>query len=271
MASKVIRLFVGTDPDGGDAESCAVLEYTARKNTTGPLEITWMMQSRDARSPWSGWDSRNWVTPFSGLRWGIPAACGFKGRAIYTDSDVIVLGDLRELWEKPISKPAFGLARIGEEGKGPRTCVMLFDCERARRELPSLDALRKSRDQRKLILNLLRDRPELLAEIGAGWNSLDLHGTTLEDPALRILHYSEMSTQPHLARAIVRLARSGRRHWYDGPICPHPRPEVPLLFDRLLAKAEAAGFLVGNYEPAKPFGEYAKRSLLKKPLRKFRK
>ena len=106
MADKV-RVFVGCAPNGDDAESQAVLSYTARKHTTGPLWITWMVLSRDPASPWSGWRTDHWTTPFTGFRWAIPEVCGFKGRAIYMDSDMIVRADLRELWETPIPKGAF--------------------------------------------------------------------------------------------------------------------------------------------------------------------
>jgi len=263
-----IRLFCGCAPNGDDAESMAVLEYTARKHTTGPLEITWMMQSRKPRSPWFGWNTANWITPFSGLRWGIPAACKYRGRAIYMDSDMIVLGDLRELWEKPIPKPAFALARVSDSKL--RTCVMLIDCKRAKAVLPDLATLKAAKNQRSLVYKMIRERPEILAEIGAGWNSIDLAGTDLDDHALRILHYSEMSTQPHLEFARRRMGARGLRHWYDGPIREHPRPEIGRLFWRLMAKAIAAGYPVSRYQPRIPFGAIEKRSLKDRPLKHFR-
>ena len=49
----------------------------------------------------------SWATPFSGFRWSaFRKHCGFKGRAIYLDIDMIVLADIAELWHHPI-EPAF--------------------------------------------------------------------------------------------------------------------------------------------------------------------
>ena len=42
-----IRIFVGTSANNEDAEAEMVLEYTLRKNTTHPLDITWMRQTKD--------------------------------------------------------------------------------------------------------------------------------------------------------------------------------------------------------------------------------
>lgn len=259
----MIRLFVGAAANGEDAESCAVLEYSARKHTTGPLEITWLMQTHDRRSPLFGWNTSGWITPFSGFRWAIPELCGFKGRALYMDSDMIVRADLRRLWAMPIPKPAIGLARV--EGRKLRTCVTLFDCARARNVLPPIRTLREMKDPKK------RVRPEDFWPMEPGWNCVDLRGVAgVDDPRLKILHYSAMESQPHLAMAAERLARRGLVHWYDGPRTIHPRIEVPSLFLEQLREAEAAGFRVSNYEPAVPFGEYSKRSLAEKPLKGHR-
>ena len=49
------------------------------------------------QSFWHGWADKNWVAPFSGYRWGIPEACNFEGKAIYTDVDMINMRDMAEL------------------------------------------------------------------------------------------------------------------------------------------------------------------------------
>jgi hypothetical protein len=47
-----IRIFVGTSSNNEDAEAEMVLEYTLRKNTTHPIEITWMRQTKNEDSIW---------------------------------------------------------------------------------------------------------------------------------------------------------------------------------------------------------------------------
>ncbi len=125
----MVKVFVGCSANGEDAESCAVLEYSLRKNSSLPVEIVWMAQSRDLQSFWHGWNTSAWATPFSGFRWGIPAYCGFQGRAVYTDSDVIFLGDIAELWTQPMAP---GAAVLAKGGGSWRLCVSLFDCAAAK-------------------------------------------------------------------------------------------------------------------------------------------
>ena len=121
-----IRLFVGCAPNGEDAESQMVLEYTARKHSSLPVDIVWMKISSDENDFWGGWKSELWSTPFSGFRWGIPEYCSFQGQAIYMDSDMIILQDLAELWNEPWKDRA-----ILQSKGGWRFCVAKWNCERA--------------------------------------------------------------------------------------------------------------------------------------------
>ena len=73
-----IKLFVGCSPNGEDAESQMVLEHTARKHSSLPIDIVWMKINSDPNSFWGGWDSELWSTPFSGFRWAIPEYCRYK-------------------------------------------------------------------------------------------------------------------------------------------------------------------------------------------------
>ncbi|WYX10232.1 hypothetical protein WJ978_02485 [Achromobacter xylosoxidans] len=100
-----------------------VLDYSARKHASRPVEITWMRLSRDPASPWYcdparglGWRTEKWATPFSALRWAVPAAAGFQGRAFYMDADMLVLCDLAEIWDMPLAEGAIVAAR--REGDG---------------------------------------------------------------------------------------------------------------------------------------------------------
>jgi len=69
--SEPIRLFVGVGANNEDLEAQAVLEYTARKHCSLPLDITWMRQAADG--PWSGWACKTGRTPFTHFRWSIPS------------------------------------------------------------------------------------------------------------------------------------------------------------------------------------------------------
>src|SRR5690606_38490227 len=137
VMQNVVKVFVGCDPNDCDLEQMMVLDYTLRKHSSLPVEVHWMQLSRDPQSFWysspetgEGWRTEAWTTPFSGFRWGIPAFCDYRGKAIYMDTDVMVLCDIAELWNQSFSDGKVVMAKGGEESW--RFCVSMWDCERAK-------------------------------------------------------------------------------------------------------------------------------------------
>src|SRR6478609_8300859 len=96
VTGETVRIFVGTSANGEDAEAEMALEWSLKARSSLPVVITWMRLSRDPASIWSGWESSKWATPFSAFRWAVPAACGFMGRAIYMDVDMVAVADIAE-------------------------------------------------------------------------------------------------------------------------------------------------------------------------------
>jgi hypothetical protein len=245
--SDPIRLFVGSSPAGEDFEAEAVLEYTARAYCSQPLEISWMRQASEG--PWSGWESvKHSRTPFSSFRWGIPAVCGFEGKAIYTDVDFLFRADLAELWEQPI--PHVGLVR-NATGKLSTSCI-LFDCAKAKGHIPDLKALRKMPDAHSTLLNYFRSNQGLLDPFVGNWDCSDFEKDTkgkgdLHDPRIKAIHYTRIESQLHLKHALPRLQAEGRSHWYRGEVFPHIRPDLQVLFDRTLGDALAEGYRPERY------------------------
>jgi hypothetical protein len=249
----MIRIFVGCAPDGADAESQAVLEYTLRSRASRPVDLTWMIASRDPASPFQGWCMSRWATPFSGFRWAVPALCGFEGRAIYLDSDMIVLADIAELWDTEIEPGKVVVAR-----DPTRFCASLWDCAAAEPYLWPLDALKRADGHHRQSTRFMA-RGGLVQRFKAPWNYLDTIDTAPLSEA-KIVHYTALDTQPHMRRAIARLAQQGRRHWYDGPIRPHPHREVVDCFETAFRAAHEAGYTVDRYDISQAaFGPLAKR------------
>ncbi|OZI34455.1 glycosyl transferase [Bordetella genomosp. 10] len=258
-----IRIFVGCDPNDCDLEQMMVLDHSARKHSSLPIEITWMRLSRDPASPWYcdparqlGWRTETWSTPFSALRWAIPAACGFQGRALYLDADMLVRCDLADIWNMPMAAGTLVAARrVGERWL---SCVSLWDCARARGHLPTLEALRADPAAHKKMKRLFARRPDLIHPLDARYNCVDGDGLPLDD--IRILHYSDMGTQFSHRYAVPRLRAEGRTHWFDGEVLPHPRQDLAELFDRYYQEALQAGRRLDDYRNAPPFGALIKAS-----------
>jgi hypothetical protein len=257
-----VRIFVGCAANHEDAESQAVLEWSLRKHSTLPLDITWMKLTKNPRSFWysdngKGWRTDAWATPFSAFRWAIPAYCNFKGRAIYMDSDVIVQADIKHLWEQELWDGKAVLAR----GQGSwRYCVSLWDCEKVAPLIMPICDLRSNIAAHKLMTERFR-RSTAVQPFTGNWNCLDGEGLPLDNPDIKAIHYTVMANQPHLKYAIPRLAAQGRKHWFNGEVKPHWRPDLAKLFDDLLQEARANGYSVERYCQEPLFGEYRKLDL----------
>ena len=253
MASEVVRVFVGCAPNGEDAESQAVLEYTLRKHASLPVEITWMRLSADPASPFSGWNTSYWSTPFSPFRFLVPSLCGFEGRAIYCDSDFIFMADIAELWSQEFAPGKCVLAKYADNAK--RTCIALWDCAAAKPLVPG----ERYTDATDFQIRRLGVAGSVQAFRG-NWNCMDgEHYKSLNDPEIKAIHYSDEDTQPHLKYAVPRLEKLGLTHWFDGTIKPHWRADLVELFDRLYSEAIAAGYTPERYAPESLF-EYKLKS-----------
>jgi hypothetical protein len=238
--SDPIKIFIGTSANGEDAKAEMVYEYSIRKNASVPVDITWMKQTRDESSPWGGWQTERWSTPFSGFRWIIPEVCGFQGRAIYTDCDMINFKDINELINidmegKPIA------ARRGNRFGGHEFCVMVFDC--AAFEEYSMPARRMKmipESHHRMISKF--SGSGLVKDLDPKWNCLDGEYLDVED--IWHLHYTNMATQPW------------RPSWYVGPVDEHRRKDISDLWFKMYDEAKASGLDEQDYMPKELFGEY---------------
>lgn len=260
----MIRLFVGCSANGEDAEAQALLEYTLNRHHRSDEQVAleWMMLSRDAASPWysnpikrEGWNTKGWATPFSAFRWAIPHVCDFSGKAIYCDVDKIFMADISDLWQQKI--PDDKCMLVKDE---VHSCVILWDCERAKRFVPNFEMLRTTEG---FYRNVRRNIGSAAARFKGNWNCLDGESyATLTDPDIKIIHFTKVETQPHLKWALPRLRAKNKQHWNQWTLraqqpLPHRRPDVQPLVDTLWQQAQEAGYTAEKYEAlATNFGSY---------------
>jgi len=260
-----VRLFVGVSGNDEDLEFQAVLHYSLEKYASEPIDLIWMRLSRDGSSFWFadpqrklGWRTDKWATPFSALRWGIPAACNFEGKAIYMDVDMIAMDDIAKLWNQEIKD---GYAMLS---KPAAICVSMYDNAKMKKFLPSVEAMKQPGVYRDIRREVMRNGC-IQTYKGGNWNCLDMRKDTggeykeVSDPEIKVLHFTQIPTQPHLRHAIPRLAKEGRKHWYSSnPPRPHHRKDAVEFFDKMLAEAIANGYTLDRYRNPTPFGEYGR-------------
>lgn len=206
-----VRLFIGTSANGEDMDAEMVYAHSLKANASIPLDITWMRLSIDGDSPWGGWDTRQWPTPFSGFRWAIPEVCQFQGRAIYTDVDMINFRDIAELWNTDM-RGAVAMARKGPRFGGHEFCVMLIDCAKMQEHVIPIARQKRLPETHFRMIQKMSGAP-CIGELDPRWNVLDGEQYAVAD--MWQLHFTNMATQPWAPA------------WYRGPKGqPHPRPDL---------------------------------------------
>ena len=233
-----LKIFIGSSSNHEDSPIECIYEYTLRKNCPIDLDIKWMRQSNNVNSYWYGWNTSEWFTPFSGFRWGIAEACQFKGRALYTDVDMINFRDISEVFNLNMFDKPFA-ARLASRFKGFQPCFMLIDCERAKKFLDSKEQIMSDKFSHNKYMSKFLKKPvyrhsKFFAEIDPRWNCLD--GETLELEEIFQLHFTNMSTQPWTPE------------WYTGEISTHPRRDILEVYFELLEEASSNGFQPSEYK-----------------------
>jgi hypothetical protein len=184
------------------------LIHSIRRNTRGPVRIVVFNGTHNSLeaegsepvpAPMSLRAKYRNITEFSNYRFLIPKLCGFAGRAIYLDSDMICLRDLGELFDAPMDGADF-IAKPFEDphGGGRRWAlsVSLFDCARATFDLDRyIDEIERGtyayNDLHQMTPTFLAHHAFRIGPLDPQWNVFDRF-----DAATKLIHYSNLGTQP---------------------------------------------------------------------------
>jgi hypothetical protein len=198
--SDPLRVFVGADDS--QVIPAKVLEHSIHKHASRHVEVQFLL---GLETPMPKDEVNRPRTAFSFNRFHIPGLAGYKGRALYVDSDMQVFADLASLWDIP-----FGDAKImctyqdtiPEQWKdnnffhpGRQMSVMMLDCERlpwdVRDIVGGLDEGRYTYQQ--LMFEMCLVQPEEINDaLPSEWNHLE----HFEPGETKLLHYTAVTTQP---------------------------------------------------------------------------
>ena len=90
----MIRVFIGYDPR--EAVAFNVLSHSIFRHSSRPVAITGLKLSQ--LDMWRARDPKQ-STAFAFSRFLVPYLCGYEGRAIFMDCDMLCRSDIAELWE----------------------------------------------------------------------------------------------------------------------------------------------------------------------------
>lgn len=195
-----IRVFIGHDES--QLVAMKVLEYTLRQHCSMPLEIA-SLDRHPLPVPREKVNRQR--TGFSFQRFLIPELCGYSGHAIYLDADMLVFGDIAEIWRLPFDG-AKVLCAVQDQAPlawryhpdfkpGRQMSVLLLDCaaldwdiERIVRRLDE-----GSLDYASLMYDLgLLSPSEVAGTIPSYWNDLERYAPE----RTRLIHYTVTPMQP---------------------------------------------------------------------------
>lgn len=182
------ELFVGVGCLEAQWLPFAVLRASIIKHARRPVTVE-PLYSAGINIPFPC-DTRNQQkTPFSFQRFLIPEIRGYRGRAMYLDSDMLAFDDITTLFDHD-----FGDANV--LAVPHETSVLVLDCDKLswniRELVTDLDAGRLSYDGLMSCRSVARVRYDLPKT----WNWLDNSGDPPRNVAL--LHYTVTSSQPWL-------------------------------------------------------------------------
>jgi lipopolysaccharide biosynthesis glycosyltransferase len=202
MTADPIRVFIGS-ADRSVLEQ-HVLQWSILRNTRSPVDF-YIMNGTYNRVVRVGGEAvenfldpwllrENTGTPFTFFRYAIPRYCG-SGRAIYLDSDQLLLTDIEELWRTPLDGVSATMCQAYRKGRWA-TSVMLFDCSRFALDLPAILKAIEAGLLSLEDLNYLTERFRAIYDLQIrplppSWNSFDSYG-----PSTKLIHFTNLNTQP---------------------------------------------------------------------------
>jgi hypothetical protein len=181
------------------------------------------------------YDRSGWKTGITNYRYGIPAMCGGKGRAIYNDVDQLYLADPGEMFDLEMGNA--GMLCIT-----PReTSAMLIDCEKMISHWTLAYAQRGKKH--KFFRETVQEK-NLWGRLPAEWNARDDEFTADKS---KCFHFTTLQTQP----------------WQPFPdvLRYEPHPDGEVWFSREHA-ADAAGFSVfTKKQPSRRFADVLQQQM----------
>ena len=195
-----LRIFVGTDES--QIVAFRVLEYSIRQHTTYPIEVVPML---GLEHPMPKDPVNKPRTTFSYNRFQIPELCGYRGRALYLDADMLVFADVAELATMSFDghsilcttpAPTEQWEGHGSTYLGLRSpAVLLLDCSRLKWDIEEI--VRGLDEHRYTYSELFSDLcvvdpSEIGDTLPNEWNDLE----RFDPNATKLLHYTVVPTQP---------------------------------------------------------------------------
>ena len=190
-----VRVFVGSQEE--QMLAVKVLEYTIRRHASMTVQVT-ALHHNDISFKTPKEVCNRPRTPFSFQRFTIPQLAGYRGRAIYVDSDMMVFRDIREVWTLPFDGADVLAVGATDSDRRPQFSVMMLDCDQLHWTPDSIvDLLDRGQYTYEQLMYEMKLARHVKASIPAEWNSLERY----EPGRTGLLHFTDMHSQPWIYRS----------------------------------------------------------------------
>lgn len=205
---RAVRVFIGS----GDASVLErkTLVHSIKRNTSRDLEI-WhyngtsntieneVGEQRPCPKKPSLASHHRYATEFSLFRFYIPQLCNFQGKALYLDSDMIVLSDIGELYDISLNGFDFAACPDAYPSIAPNRwalSTMLIDCSVCRFDLDTIFSYIQQRQFSYAEFSQMGQRARnslsyRIKEIPKVWNHFDKM-----EKDTKLVHYTDLDRQP---------------------------------------------------------------------------
>jgi len=175
LGGPMIRVFIGYDDR--QPVSFATLVQSIVAKTSAPVSIVpLVLHTLPVK--------RAGLTPFTFSRFLVPFLCKYKGWAIFLDADILLRGDLAELWAMREQLGKYRVSVVNHEKRRfERASVMLFNNERCGVLTPEYVA--EAND----LHTIGWAKPEEIGELPPEWNHLV--GYDKPNPDAKLVHYTQ--------------------------------------------------------------------------------
>jgi lipopolysaccharide biosynthesis glycosyltransferase len=129
--------------------------------------------------------TRQGLTPFTYSRFLVPWLCNYEGFGLFLDIDMLVLGDIAELFSKADERFAVQIVKHDGEFQFERASVMLFNCNKCRILTPHYI----NDKENKGLHGINFVRPQEVGELPSEWNHLV--GYYNPRPDAKLVHYTQ--------------------------------------------------------------------------------
>lgn len=190
-----VRIFIASTP--AEWLPAKVLEFSIKETASVPTSVA-LIHEFNKVIPMPVAAGNRPRTPFSFQRFLIPELCGFSGRAIYLDADMLVFRDIGILWQQDFSGCDLQTVQEGGAGRRGQFSVMLLDCQRLGWRIDQIvEELDAGRLDYAALMYEMRVASHIGRDISPDWNSLEHY----EAGKTSLLHFTDMTRQPWVSIA----------------------------------------------------------------------